>query len=308
VKVSILVHNLNRADDLRRCLESVCLQTHRPLELVLLDAGSTDNSLEVIREHGELLSTRGIEVKFVSCSLMGVAASRDLAADHASGDLLTFLDNDACLDSADTIEKVVARFASDSKIGLIAFRVLERERTTVDRSTWVYRRSIDKWSLVPFVTFTFAGAGCCIRSDLFLRLGGFWRALRYSREEEDLAIGVIHAGYHILYAPDVVVRHFLSPRGRFSIAERRSTELRNGVLVLWRRFPMPVAIPAIAARMLSMSIKMALRREGDFLHLLSAPQDAFSEWHRSRLTRDSISWTSTFRYAVLHFSNAYGGR
>jgi len=307
VKVSILVHNLNRADDLRRCLESVCQQTYRPLELVLLDAGSTDGSLDVIEEYRGRLSNCGIEVQFVSCSPMGVAASRDLAAAHACGDLFTFLDNDACMDSMETIQRVVDKFVSDSRLGIVAFRILDRDNEAIDRSTWVYRRPLVKWASVPFLTFTFAGAGCCIRSDLFSGLGGFWKALRYSREEEDLALGLIHAGYRILYAPDVVIRHFSSPRGRSSVAERRSTELRNGVLVLWRRFPILIAIPAIVARIISMCIKMVFRREGNFSHLFSSVRDAISEWNHSRLTRNSISWISTIRYAVLHFSTAYEG-
>ena len=307
MKVSILVHNLDRADDLRRCLDSVCRQTYRPLELVLLDAGSTDNSLNVIGECRERLRECGIEMSFVSCSLMGVAASRDLAAARASGELLTFLDNDAILDATDTIQRAAAKFASDSRVGIVAFRVLERERTTIDRATWVYRRSADRWASVPFLTFTFAGGGCCIRSNLFASLGGFWQALRYAREEEDLAIGLIDAGYQILYAPDVVIRHFPSPRGRSSINERRWIELRNGLLVLWRRFPMPIAISAIVVRVGSMCIKVVLRKEGSVIRVFSAIQDAVVEWNRSRLTRKCISWQSTVRYAALHFTDAYGG-
>ena len=47
-KVSVLIHNRNRADCLDRCLESVALQDARPLEVVVLDAQSTDDSPAVL--------------------------------------------------------------------------------------------------------------------------------------------------------------------------------------------------------------------------------------------------------------------
>ena len=302
MRVSILVHNLNRADDLRRCLRSICKQNHRPLEIVLLDAGSTDGSLDVIDEYKGAFRECGIEQRFVACSLMGVAASRDLAASYATGDLLTFLDNDACLELPETIARVVEKFSADPRLAAVAFRILDRQEASIDQSTWVYRRSPKKWASVPFLTFTFAGAGCCIRADIFASLGGFWKALRYSREEEELGLGIIHAGFWILYSPDVVVRHFQSPKGRYTIAERRAIELRNGILVLWRRLPMPVAVLAIVARVSAMCVKLAVRREGRPLWLLSSVRGAFSEWRNLHLDRSIISWPSVLRYAALHCS------
>jgi len=48
MKVSVLVHNLNRATALSRCLVSIAEQTYRPIEVIIADAGSTDESLSVM--------------------------------------------------------------------------------------------------------------------------------------------------------------------------------------------------------------------------------------------------------------------
>ena len=48
MKISVCVHNKDRADVLERCLDSILAQSHRPLEAVILDAGSSDGSQGVI--------------------------------------------------------------------------------------------------------------------------------------------------------------------------------------------------------------------------------------------------------------------
>ena len=55
-KISVLVHNINRADYLRKCLDSIASQTYRPFEAVILDAGSTDGSMAVIQSAMEQIS------------------------------------------------------------------------------------------------------------------------------------------------------------------------------------------------------------------------------------------------------------
>lgn len=305
MKASILIHNLNRADDLRRCLASAGRQTYRPLELVLLDAGSIDGSLDVIAEYADALQAAEIEVRFVRCDSMGVAASRNHAARHATGELLTFIDNDACFESYDAIDKVVRAFSADANLAVLAFKALKSEKRCLDLSAWVYRRSPERWAGIPFQTFTFAGCGFCMRADVFASLGGFWSHLQYSREEEELAMGTIHAGWKILYSPDIVVRHFPNPIGRSSLAMRRWTELRNGLLVMWRRLPIPIALAAISARILMMSVKVLMRKQGSLLGLLSAVKSAMFEWRTSHLQREPISCVSVIRYAALHFSSAY---
>jgi len=305
VKTSILVHNLNRVDDLRRCLASIAIQSHRPLELVLLDAGSTDGSLDVIAEYAETLRSCGIEFRFAPCCMMGVAASRNHAASQATGELLIFIDNDACFESKNVLENVAIKFSIDTDLAILAFGILQREGQCPDLSAWVYRRSAERWARTPFETFTFAGAAFCARADVFNGLGGFWSYLQYSREEEELAMGTIHAGWKILYSPDILVRHFPNPIGRFSAGQRRWIELRNGILVMWRRLPIPIAVVAVTARILMMSAKTLLRNQGSPLRLLSAVQNARFEWRTSHLQRAPISCASVIRYAALHFSSAY---
>jgi glycosyltransferase involved in cell wall biosynthesis len=299
MKISVLIHNLNRAVALERCLSSVSKQDYRPLEVVILDAGSTDDSLRVIEEACQGMRCAGIEVKVVSCPQMGVAASRNLAARHASGDLLCFIDNDAAFATSDCLWQAVKRFACNTRLAVTAFKVLKAGTDEIDPVTWVFRRSSALWSGREFKSFNFVGTGFCIRANAFWEAGGFWDHLRYSREEEDLAMALVDREWELLYCPAVAIRHYPEQSGRMSLAARRFTELCNGLLVLWHRLPMPVAVLAMTVRICTMTL--TARREGNSVRLLilAVPQAA-KEWRRSHLRRSPIKIKSAWRYAALH--------
>src|SRR5262245_40148254 len=86
-KLSVLIHNRDSANIVGTCLKSVGAIDYRPLEVVVLDAQSTDGSQDVIADQLLAMQATGVETKFVSCPMMGCPASRNLASREASGDL-----------------------------------------------------------------------------------------------------------------------------------------------------------------------------------------------------------------------------
>jgi GT2 family glycosyltransferase len=303
--ISVLVHNYNRACVLAKCFASLTVQTYRPLEVVVLDAGSTDSSWQVIQEWAESMRQRGIEVKIVQCSLMGVSASRNLAAAHASGSLLCVIDNDATLVESAALERLVNIFQSHEDVASVSFRVLLGDTDAIDTSAWVFRRNAAKWSDRKFYTFTFTGGAFCIRAAAFRDLKGFWEDLQFSREEEDFGLALIDRGWEMLYSPLVTVRHHCDTRDRSSLADRRFVELRNGLLVLWRRLPLPLALLACAARVTTVSVR-TVRERHNIIAILRAVPAAFSEWRRYQVPRVPIGFGSTLKYLRLHVSELDG--
>ena len=132
MKISVLIHNLNRASVLERCLSSVAEQAYRPLEVVILDAGSTDNSLIVIERACQGMRCNDIEVIVVPCPQMGVAASRNFAARKASGNLLCFIDNDAAFVSSDCLCQAANLFTGSHRLALVSFKVLKADTDELD--------------------------------------------------------------------------------------------------------------------------------------------------------------------------------
>jgi GT2 family glycosyltransferase len=304
IKASIIIHNYNRASVLQKCLISVEQQGFRPLEIVILDAGSKDNSHEVIACSIKKMLQEGIEVKFIPCQPLGVAASRNLGARNASGHIMCFLDNDARFISSESVEQMVRLFQSHPDLGVISFRILNGDTDEIDPYAWVFRRSHKDWSTRSFNTFTFAGCGFCVASAAFSDAGGFWDHLKYSREEEDLALALLDSGWELRYSPEIVVRHYFDPRGRLRIIERRRVELRNGIMVLWRRFPRPFALLAIIGRIGTMTWKVVFREKNDPSEFFGAVSEAVWEYRENGLKRHPVSMKTFWKYLVLHLDRS----
>jgi glycosyltransferase involved in cell wall biosynthesis len=89
MKVSVLIATYNRAYIIREALESVLAQTFRDIEIVLVDDGSTDNTLEIVEAFGcdKLRYIRHEKNR-------GCSAACNTAIEAARGELVAFLDSD----------------------------------------------------------------------------------------------------------------------------------------------------------------------------------------------------------------------
>ena len=88
--ISIIVPIYNREKWLRNCLDSISAQIFKEWECILINDGSTDNSLKIAQEYAEN------DERFIVFSQenQGVSAARNLGLDHAQGKWVTFVDSD----------------------------------------------------------------------------------------------------------------------------------------------------------------------------------------------------------------------
>lgn len=102
MKVSVLVPAYNVERYISQCLESVCNQTHRDLQIVVIDDGSKDSTLSVITKFAE----RDHRIEVISRENKGVAKTRNELLDYATGDYVLFVDSDDWIEP-DTISTLV---------------------------------------------------------------------------------------------------------------------------------------------------------------------------------------------------------
>ena len=88
--VSIIVPVYNRQDYLPDCMQSIFAQSHRNLEIILIDDGSTDKTPTLCAEY----AAADHRVATLSGAHAGVSAARNLGLDAAKGDFVFFLDSD----------------------------------------------------------------------------------------------------------------------------------------------------------------------------------------------------------------------
>lgn len=101
--VTILIPVYNTSKYLRQCLDSITAQTYQNLQVVLVDDGSTDDSLSICEEYAGKYSY--IEVHHQANA--GVAAARNKLLSYIAGDYVLFVDSDDWIEPQ-TVEYLVA--------------------------------------------------------------------------------------------------------------------------------------------------------------------------------------------------------
>jgi len=89
-KVSVILTTYNRAKYLRRCINSVLNQSYDDWELIAIDDGSLDNSIDILKE----FEVRHRNIKVVQQDNMKLPLSRNKGIELSTGDFITFLDSD----------------------------------------------------------------------------------------------------------------------------------------------------------------------------------------------------------------------
>ena len=92
MKFSVIIPLYNKAPYVRKALETVCAQTYRDYEIIVINDGSTDNSAIIAEEY--LNGVEGISYKILSQQNAGVSAARNNGVAQATGEYLAFLDAD----------------------------------------------------------------------------------------------------------------------------------------------------------------------------------------------------------------------
>lgn len=101
-KVSVIIPMYNAEPYIRCCIRSVAGQSWRNLEILVIDDGSTDRSLEVCRK----LSSVDERIQIFSQKNQGVSVARNRGIEEATGEYIFFLDSDDAIHSL-LIEKLV---------------------------------------------------------------------------------------------------------------------------------------------------------------------------------------------------------
>ena len=95
--ISVVIPVFNRSNLIVSAMDSVVSQTYRPIELVVVDDGSTDDTLTVLDQwQRSLVKGSGIQIKVVRQKNSGANAARNKGIVEASGEYIAFLDSDDC--------------------------------------------------------------------------------------------------------------------------------------------------------------------------------------------------------------------
>jgi glycosyltransferase involved in cell wall biosynthesis len=171
---SVIVPNYNYARSLPLCLDAIREQTYAPIEVVVVDDGSTDDSVRIAEAAGvTVISNLGNK---------GPSVARNRGAEWASGEILFFVDSDGALEP-DAVANAVALLEADPTLGAVCG--IEDAEPLI-RDSWVEEyRGLQRhyWSIVSEgdVSFVFS-AMFAIRAEVFAEIGPFNPRLRWTEE------------------------------------------------------------------------------------------------------------------------------
>lgn len=93
-KVSVIIPVYNTAPYLRACLDSICRQTLKELQILVVNDGSTDQSQEIIEEY----AAQDGRIEWIRQENAGQGAARNRALERANGEFVYFMDSDDLLE------------------------------------------------------------------------------------------------------------------------------------------------------------------------------------------------------------------
>ena len=134
--VSVVTTSYNQARYLEETIRSVLEQDYEPIEYLVVDDGSTDGSVEIIRRYADRLAW------WTAQENAGQAAALNRGFERARGSVLAFLSSDDTL-LPGAVSKVVAAFGRDPELLMVYGDVL----ITDERSRVVERHASGEWDL-----------------------------------------------------------------------------------------------------------------------------------------------------------------
>lgn len=147
--VSVIVPVYNCEKYIKKCLESVFEQTYANIEVVVIDDGSRDKSLDIIY----CTVKEKTNVKIFHQENSGLSAARNKGLENATGDYITFLDSDDYLGKGhidnlvvaaekNKAEMVICGYQKVSEEGALLHEVIPTKYIQFEHEEWAYRIAI----------------------------------------------------------------------------------------------------------------------------------------------------------------------
>ncbi|MEJ2696146.1 MAG: glycosyltransferase family 2 protein [Candidatus Sulfobium sp.] len=241
--ISVVIVNLNGEKYLRDCLDSLSSQTFRDFEVIVVDNGSRDGSLDLINKEFGWVNVISLREN------TGFARGNNVGIGASSGKYIATLNNDTIAESR-WLEGLVQTAEADARTGMVASKILlGREGSELDSAGMlVYpdgmtrqrgRGQTDRGQFDKTEEVLFPSACAALYRREMLEETGFFDEDFFSYcEDADLGLRGRLAGWRAVMAPGAVVRHLYSQTGgKYSDFKAYHVE-RNRFWVLLKDLPL----------------------------------------------------------------------
>lgn len=211
-RVSVIIPSWNRKEDLEECLDSVLKQNFKDYEIIIVDNGSSDGTIQLIEEKYPNI------ILIKNNKNVGASQARNQAIKISKGEYLWFLDSDAIVLKKDCLKNMIKILEGNPIIGQLGGEVIKLNNEFKIRISNSCRNQdgifkfVNKCKLLE--TDYVATSNCIVKKDLIYNVGGFDPNYIYGYEDNSVGYKILKLGYKNMIDDRVLVHHKRAIIGR----------------------------------------------------------------------------------------------
>jgi GT2 family glycosyltransferase len=243
--VSVIIVNWNGRSWLETCLPALAAQTFTEFETIIVDNGSTDNSLDWLAENWPRVRVLALEEN------SGFARANNVGIRAAHGRYIATLNNDT-IPEPEWLDALVTAVSTNTaeKTGMAASLItlwqqpslLDSAGIDVDKAGIAWNRGygqITATALKPRFVFGPSAAAALYSKQMLVEIGLFDESYFAYYEDVDLAWRAQRHGWRCRYTPAAKVSHWHSATGEQTPALKLTLLGRNKLLTILKNYPWP---------------------------------------------------------------------
>lgn len=247
MKVSVIIPSWNGKGLLKDCLESLSKQTFRDFEIIVVDNGSSDGSVEYIQSND-------VTIKLVrNKKNRGFAGGINSGVKESHAKYVVFLNNDTavdknwlkylveCADNHPEVFSVNPKLLNFSDRKLIDGVGIQINEVGQARSIGWQEKDSGQYEKEQYIFGATGGASLFVR-EKFIKLGMFDESFFMYSEEVDLAFRAQFAGWKSIYCPKAVVFHKHKATAKKYPQRIEYWQFRNMMATIIKDFPSEILL------------------------------------------------------------------
>ncbi len=195
MKISVVITVFNEEENIAKLLESLLTQTKKPDEIVIVDGGSQDKTVEIIRHFQK--KDRRIKLLIEKCSR---AKGRNLGIDIARNEIVVLTDA-GCIAHKNWLEKIIEPF-KNKEVNMVAGFYKMTGKTAFQKALSFFLGVLPSHFDVNFLPSTRSVA---IKKELWLKVGGFPEKLTDTAEDTVFSYKAVQSGANIARVKNAIV-------------------------------------------------------------------------------------------------------
>lgn len=186
--MSVVIPVRNREHLIGRCLDSVKAQTWRPIRVIVVDNGSTDNTRRIVEDWISHNEENSFQVSLVEESKPGAAVARNRGLREVETEYMLFFDSDDVMHS-ELVETAMSEFIKHPELDIVHWRI---EKLFASGKKRLTKFTItDEWRC--HIYHSLFSTQCYAVKTVFFRKSGTWNETLYCWNDWELGIRLLLA-------------------------------------------------------------------------------------------------------------------